>query len=528
MLTPSPPAPLRRPRAPSASYTPPPLYGRPAARPAMASGAELAALRAPSPGRPEHVLRPRQLAAAEMVLSGALAPLAGFMTRREALHVASRGALASGAAWPLPVTLGDEEGRLVAVMEVEDVWQEGAGEWRVGGELRGVEAPVHRDLARLRTTPAAVRSALARGPHASAVAHFTRHAATPRAVAVARSAPESIAGPAACTVLCESDADYVCRALSWEAALRGGAGAARLSLVPAAVDAPRTRDGLLRLAALRSIVARNYGFSHVSVGPEPEHLDGLVGLRDSLAAAREMQQPTGVVPVLVGEAEQEALARELAALREGDLARAGARGRVARVLSTRYAPGSARGVCLFFTGLSGSGKSTIANAVAQRLLLCGDARPVVVLDGDVVRHNLSKGLGFSKADRRVDANIERIGFVASLVVKCRGVAICAPIAPYEGSRARARQMCGEHGAFVEVHVATPLAECERRDTKGLYARARQGLLKGLTGVDDPYEEPRAPELRIDTAGRTLESCVDEVMSALARMKLVHEDPQADS
>jgi sulfate adenylyltransferase len=168
---------------------------------------------------------------------------------------------------------------------------------------------------------------------------------------------------------------------------------------------------------------------------------------------------------------------------------------VARVL--REATTAARtGCCVFMTGLPASGKSTIARALAARWMEAS-ARPVTVLDGDEVRRHLSKGLGFSREDR--DTNVERIGWVAAEIVRHGGFVVCAQIAPFAGARAEARRLVERHGRFVEVHVATPLDECERRDPKGLYALARDGKLKGFTGIDDPYEVPESPELAIDTS-----------------------------
>jgi sulfate adenylyltransferase len=171
-----------------------------------------------------------------------------------------------------------------------------------------------------------------------------------------------------------------------------------------------------------------------------------------------------------------------------------------------------RGLVLFFTGLSGSGKSTLARGVLDRILERGD-RTVTSLDGDVVRHLLSKGLGFSRDDR--ETNIVRIGFVASEISRHGGVAICSPIAPFEATRAQVRAMTAEAGGeFVLVHVATPLAECERRDRKGLYARARAGLIPEFTGISSPYEEPFDANMVIDTTGRDIDDCVGEIMSYL--------------
>jgi sulfate adenylyltransferase len=161
-----------------------------------------------------------------------------------------------------------------------------------------------------------------------------------------------------------------------------------------------------------------------------------------------------------------------------------------------YPPRSRQGITLFFTGLSGSGKSTLANIIFAKLIESG-GRPVSLLDGDIVRQNLSSELGFSKAHR--DLNIRRIGFVASEITKNGGVAICAPIAPYRATRHAVRDLIEQHGAFIEIHVATPLEVCEQRDRKGLYAKARKGIIPEFTGISDPYEEPEQPELRIDTS-----------------------------
>jgi sulfate adenylyltransferase len=165
-------------------------------------------------------------------------------------------------------------------------------------------------------------------------------------------------------------------------------------------------------------------------------------------------------------------------------------------LRATHPPKHLQGFTVFFTGLSGSGKSTIANALLVKLLELGTRR-VTLLDGDIVRKHLSSELGFSREHR--DINILRIGFVASEITKFGGVAICAPIAPYAATRRRVREMVESAGGFVEIHVATPLEVCEERDRKGLYAMARAGKLKEFTGISDPYEAPVSPEMRIDTA-----------------------------
>jgi sulfate adenylyltransferase len=180
---------------------------------------------------------------------------------------------------------------------------------------------------------------------------------------------------------------------------------------------------------------------------------------------------------------------------------------------SRAAAPAGRGVTVFFTGLSGSGKSTIAKVLAARVAEAGH-RPVTLLDGDEVRRLLSAGLGFSREDR--DLNIRRIGFVAAEVSRHGGLAICAPIAPFAAVRAEVRAMVeAAGGELVLVHVTTPLAECERRDRKGLYARARSGQLPDFTGISSPYEPPQDAQLRLDTTGQDAEVCADQVWQLLA-------------
>jgi sulfate adenylyltransferase len=181
---------------------------------------------------------------------------------------------------------------------------------------------------------------------------------------------------------------------------------------------------------------------------------------------------------------------------------------VATELRRSYPPRSHQGVTVFFTGLSGAGKSTIASILLTKLLEEG-GRPVTLLDGDIVRKHLSSELGFSKAHR--DINIRRIGWVASEITKNGGIAICAPIAPYEAMRQEVRQMVEPVGGFILVHVATPIEVCEQRDRKGLYAKARAGIVKEFTGVSDPYEEPAKAEVRIDTTNLSAEAAAQHVI-----------------
>ncbi len=168
---------------------------------------------------------------------------------------------------------------------------------------------------------------------------------------------------------------------------------------------------------------------------------------------------------------------------------------------------------VFFTGLSGSGKSTIANVLLTQFLEVG-GRPVTILDGDLVRKHLSSELGFSKEHR--DINIRRIGYVASEITKNGGIAICAPFAPYDSVRKQVRQMIEPYGGFILVHIATSVETCEQRDRKGLYAKARAGIIKEFTGISDPYEIPTDAEVTIDTAELTAEEAAQEIILHLER------------
>ena len=190
---------------------------------------------------------------------------------------------------------------------------------------------------------------------------------------------------------------------------------------------------------------------------------------------------------------------------------------VVKELRRTRPPRHQQGFTVFFTGFSGSGKSTIANALMVKLMEMG-GRPVTLLDGDIVRKNLSSELGFSKEHR--DLNIRRIGYVASEITKNGGIAICAPIAPYATTRRFVREDIEIYGAFVEVHVATSIEECERRDRKGLYKLARAGKIKEFTGISDPYDVPADPELRVDTVGIEVDNCAHQVLLKRESMGLI--------
>jgi len=176
-----------------------------------------------------------------------------------------------------------------------------------------------------------------------------------------------------------------------------------------------------------------------------------------------------------------------------------------------------KGFCIFLTGLSSAGKSTIGKSLSL-VLMDRYNKPVTLLDGDVIRKHLTKGLGFSKEDR--DENIRRIGFVASEIVKHQGVVIVAAIAPYKKMRDDVREVILQAGTFVEVYVSTPLSVCKKRDVKGLYRKAERGIIKHVTGIDDLYEKPKNPEVTLDTTDLSINECVKEVLNYLKKEKVI--------
>ena len=255
----------------------------------------------------------------------------------------------------------------------------------------------------------------------------------------------------------------------------------------------------------------------------PQDLSPVGLVRATLAAAQDLPDAHVIVAPLASrgaaDADHKLGERVTAAYAPGEVLalsgsdEAGYPEAVAATVALDNPPPDEMGLVVFFTGLSGSGKSTIARALHDVILERGE-RTVTSLDGDLVRRNLSAGLTFSKADR--ETNIRRIGWVAAEISRHGGIAICSPIAPFDETRQQVRAMVEEAGGeFVLIHVGTPLEECERRDKKGLYAKARRGEIPEFTGISSPYEEPEGAALRLDTTGRSVEACLLEVLDVLA-------------
>ncbi|MEV0823502.1 adenylyl-sulfate kinase [Nonomuraea rubra] len=391
---------------------------------------------------------PRELADLELLLSGAFEPLTGFLGHDDLHTVHERGTLADGTPWPAPVTL-----HLGTAVEPGDEVTLLDPE---GLPLAAMTVATHEPDG-LTSGPLKALSAPEHGP-------FGRLRRTPAQV------KQELAGRPALAVT-----------------MRGP-----LDDLGEIVATAKELDGTILLLPL------SYG----EAGPAV--------VRAALRAKEQLPAGTLVVPVPLAPRDEPELDLEL---RELVATAYGASEHLAGPDPVHIpGPPHRRGLVVFFTGLSGSGKSTIARGLRDALLELG-TRTVTYLDGDVVRHLLSKGLTFSKQDR--DLNIRRIGFVAAETARHGGLAICAPIAPYAATREEVREMVESVGAdFLLVHVATPLEECERRDRKGLYAKARAGLIPEFTGISDPYEEPDDADLVIDTTHISIEAAVSRVLDTL--------------
>jgi sulfate adenylyltransferase len=478
---------------------------------------------------PAYTPRPYELADLELLINGAYAPLTGFMNRADLASISRRGRLADGTPWPVPVTLHvptsvaeeldpgeplrralvltDTEGAPMALLDATDVWPVREGLSGVGGPIRRIGDGGHGPFQRLRRLPDEVRGLLPPGRVLGVIADRPLH--RPQLAQIAHAARTLAAHLLILIPISEPGPD----GLPPEVLVRS-VFAARDRMPPATLVAvPMAKRGdEIRDALLRARVAAAFGVTHLLSTGEMLSGGGLRVLvprelaydnRDGQWRWRDDIPPRNRRLALSAEEIEDLLDRGFP-LPEWHTPPA-----VAKELARARPPRRHRGVVVFFTGLSGSGKSTIARGLSDALRESGD-RTVTLLDGDVVRRELSAGLGFSRTDR--DLNVRRIGWVAAEVARHRGMALCCPIAPYARARAGARQMAVAAGAgFLLVHVATPIEVCEQRDRKGLYARARAGLLTGMTGIDDPYEEPTDADLVLDTSALTVDEAVQAVL-----------------
>lgn len=421
------------------------------------------------------------------------------------------------------------------------------GELAVSGELRVLNAPAHYDFVDLRLTPAQVRSRLELSGYRNVVAFQTRNPLHRVHEELTRRAIDEVDGllllHPVVGMTKPGDVDHYTRVRAYLALTKGyyPPGRVMLSLLPLAMRLAGPKEALWH-----AIIRRNYGANHLIVGRDhagpglDSHGRPFYGPYDAQQLAEQYAGEIGVKPIRFREmvyVPDEDRYEETSKLPPGavTLSLSGTqvreeylyRGRmlpawftrpeVAKILAQRHPPRHEQGFCIWFTGLSGAGKSTIAEILTVLLLERGLS--LTVLDGDVVRTHLSKGLGFSREDR--DTNIRRIGFVASEITRHRGRVICAAVSPYRATRADARNMVGPD-AFVEVYVNTPLEVCEQRDTKGMYAKARRGEIQHFTGIDDPYEAPENPEIVCDAANQSAEECARQVIRYLEEQGLVEE------
>jgi len=516
------------------------------------------ALKQEALGLPSLELDWRQQCELEMLMTGAYSPLTGFMTRAQCARVETDMQLDDGSFWPLPVTLGsrqkaaaelkpgdrvalrDGEGFMLAVLALSDVWQDG-DDYYLGGAVEGAALPPHPDFASLRATPAELRALFARRGWRRVVAWQARQ---PMHRAQFEFCLKSAIENEANLLLHPQVGGDITDAPGYFGLVRSflairerfPAATTQLSLLPAPPCAAGARALLLR-----AIVARNHGCGLLIVGGEHQadgdcrrgadfirtdadlpvaELAGKIGVQ-LIAYPRMVYVEERAEHLPESEAPAGARLLKLSGEEFQRRMRAGLKvpdwysfPEVLDELQRQNPPRERQGFTVFFTGLSGAGKSTLARALTARLMEMG-GRSVTLLDGDIVRRHLSSELGFSKAHR--DINVRRIGFVASEITKNRGIAVCAPIAPYRQTRRDVRAMIEAVGGFVEIHVATPIETCELRDRKGLYAKARAGLIPEFTGVSDPYDVPEKAELAIDTTNQGIDEAVQQIL-----LKLEHE------
>lgn len=468
------------------------------------------------------------------------------------------------------IALRDPEGVVIAVMTVQDRWapdleQEAkqvfgttdtahpavdflfnqGGKIYLGGPLKGLQMPVHYDCRHLRDTPAELRARFEKLGWRRVVAFQTRNpmhrAHQELTFLAARETQANLLIHPVVGMTKPGDVDHLTRVRCYEAVLdRYPEQTTALSLLPLAMRMAGPREALWH-----ALIRKNYGCTHLIVGRDHASPGNdsagapFYGPFDAQDLLREHEAEIGIEMVpfrMMVYVEDRAQYVPTDEIREGEkvLSLSGTELRrrlqqgleiphwftfpeVASVLRRRYPPRAEQGFTVFFTGLSGSGKSTIANALMIKLREMDD-RPVTLLDGDIVRKNLSSELGFSREHRNL--NVLRIGFVAGEITKNGGVAICAPIAPYTDIRRQIRNEIEPLGGFCEVHVATSLEVCERRDRKGLYAMARAGKIKQFTGIDDPYEAPEHAEIVIDTEQLSPDEAAHKVILQLEAMGLI--------
>ncbi len=544
----------------------------------VATGEEREALIARALKLPSIKISMRALCDLELLATGGFSPLNGFMGKADYERVLREMRLTDGTLFPLPITLtanpaelpmvGEEivlrnaSNDLIAVMEIDEIfhWDQETearlaygttdarhpmisemvnwGKVCIAGPIKAINLPKYYDFVDMRRTPAQVRERLAAMGHDNVVAFQTRNPLHRIHEELTKRAADRVGGSLLIHPVVgmtkPGDVDHYTRVRIYRTLVDKYYPPDRtiLSLLPLAMRMAGPREALLH-----AIIRRNHGANHFIVGrdhagPGKDSAGKpFYGPYDAQEMLQQYESELGVkmVPfeelVFLPDRQEYVEARDVpqgaqvlnisgTQVRDDYLARGKllpewfTRPETAQILRQMYPPRHQQGFCVWFTGLSGAGKTATAQVLTELLLEHG--KQLTVLDGDVIRTHLSKGLGFSKEDR--DTNILRIGFVAGEIVRQGGVVVCAAISPYRAARNEARQMVGEN--FVMVYMDTPIEVCEARDTKGLYARARRGELKGFTGVDDPYEAPISPEITLQGMGVTPEQNARQIIAYL--------------
>jgi sulfate adenylyltransferase len=468
------------------------------------------------------------------------------------------------------IGLRDQEGVLLAKLTIEDKWQPDkileanlvfgthdeahpavdyllnkAGDIYLGGKIEKIQLPTHYDYSYHRHTPDELKAIFNKLGWKKIVAFQTRNplhkAHQELTLRAARELEANLLIHPVVGMTKPGDVDHFTRVRCYEAILKSYPEQTTImSLLPLAM-----RMGGPREALWHALIRKNYGCTHFIVGRDHagpgkdskgkdfydpyasqdlvRQYEDEIGIK--MAPFQTMQYSTDRSQhIPVNEAKPNETLLDISGtelrrrLKEGlEIPEWFSPSEVINELRKTYPPMKNRGFTVFFTGLSGSGKSTLANALLIKLMEIG-TRPVTLLDGDVVRKHLSSELGFSKEHR--DLNIKRIGFVASEITKNRGIAICAPIAPYDKTRKEVRKMIEPYGEFIEIYLSTPLKICEQRDRKGLYKLAREGKIKHFTGIDDPYEQPEDSEITIDTQNVSPEEAINKIILFLEKKGLL--------
>lgn len=416
------------------------------------------------------------------------------------------------------------------------------GKFNLSGSLRVLSAPRYYDFEDLRLTPSEVRNRLESFGHANVVAFQTRNPLHRAHEEMTKQAIAEVDGVLLLHPVVgmtkPGDIDHYTRVRTYKILAERYYDPERilLALLPLAMRLAGPREALWH-----ALIRRNYGANHLIVGRDhaspgkDSNGKPFYGPYDAQELVQQFSSElgVGVIPFQELAYFPDQGYREISSDRDKALSISGtevreeylekgrelpewfSRPEIARVLAEAYPPRHQQGVCIWFTGLSGAGKSTTAEILTELLLENG--RRVTLLDGDVVRTHLSKGLGFSQEDR--DVNVRRIGFVAAEIVRHGGIAVCAAVSPYRVTRNDVRNMIGA-GRFIEVFVDTPLEVCEQRDAKGIYAQARRGEIKNFTGIGDPYEPPINPEVTLDTVMQSAEQNARRILMRLIEQEFV--------